>query len=139
MASSLPLKAGFIATALLCLAGCDLSPTPPQSAPIASTALAGEARMLGYAATDFKTHVALSGAEFRSVRLGVRTLDGEHAQVLCGEFRAPPQFDSWTAFGVLQTDPYENWLGVSNVCNPAYTVLRDEDLTAKLTTQYAKP
>lgn len=94
--------------------------------------------MLGYAASDFKTNVAPTNAEFRAVRLGVRTLGGASAQVLCGEFRAPPKYKDWAAFGTLQTDPFENWLGESNVCNPAHTVLGDEDLTAKLTARYAE-
>ncbi|MBY0447870.1 MAG: hypothetical protein K2P95_04195 [Hyphomonadaceae bacterium] len=124
--------------AVLWLSACQSAARPEQTAtPIESPVLVSRTVMVGYAATDFKKHVAPSGTEFRNVRVGVRTQNGVSARVLCGEFRALPGFVEWSTFGTLQTDPFENWLGESHVCNPAYTILDNDDLTDELVARYA--
>ena len=92
------------------------------------------------AATDFKTHVAPTGATFRNVHPGV--MQGEEnltMTLICGEYHIDGATDRWDTFATLRTDGYENWVGgaAGTYCASPDTVLEtNNDLAEVLNQQY---
>ncbi len=127
------MRSALIAAVFL-LAACDSAPPPGgAAAPLSAT----EARLVDYAASDFKTHVDPSAAEFRRVYAGVIEGESQTRNVLCGEFRAPA-YAQWAPFLTIETDPYENWLGGAGAgqCAAPETTLGTRDLADVLAQRY---
>ena len=92
------------------------------------------------AATDFRTHVAPTGATFRNVHPGV--MQGENGSamtLICGEYLLDENADRWDTFATLRTEGYENWVGgaAATYCASSDTQLETHnDLAEALNQQY---